>query len=151
VKAWVPLLALSLALSPLAVVHPLRVSGASMEPTLRDASPRWALRSWVAGAPQRGEVWLVAGPDGPSVKRVVGLPGDTLEQVGGELRLGGRRLEEPFVTSGEQGDGGPWVCGEGYLVAGDNRPRSRDGRAWGPLPRAAFRSRILGVGADPSR
>lgn len=144
-KPWLPLAALALALSPLAVVHPVRIQGHSMEPTLAPGSLRVALRAWAAGAPRRGQVWVVQGPDGPSVKRVVGLPGETLDQVRGDLRLGGKALEEPYVPVTEREDGGPWACGDGYLVMGDNRPTSRDGRAWGPLPRSAFRSRVLGL------
>ncbi len=63
-RGWVPLLALAIALSPLAVVHPVRVSGHSMEPTLKDGELRWALRAWASHAPRRGEIWVVAGPDG---------------------------------------------------------------------------------------
>lgn len=144
-KPWLPLTALALALTPLAVVHPVRVSGRSMEPTLHSGDLRLGLRAWAAGLPKRGEVWVVEGPDGPSVKRVVGLPGEVLDQVRGDLRLGGRPLDEPYLAATEREDGGPWTCGEGFLVAGDNRPQSRDGRAWGPLPRAAFRARILGL------
>lgn len=142
-RPWVPAVALALALSPLAVVHPVRISGRSMEPALRDGDLRVALRAWAAGAPRRGEVWVVEGPEGPSVKRVLGLPGETLDQARGDLRLNGRGLDEPYVALTEREDGGPWVCGAGYLVLGDNRPLSRDGRAWGALPRSAFRARLL--------
>lgn len=142
-KPWLPLAALLLALAPLAVVHPVRVSGHSMEPGLKDGSLRFALRAWATHAPRRSEIWVVEGPDGPSVKRVLGLPGETLDQVRGDLRLAGRFLEEPYLTGTEREDGGPWPCGEGYLVLGDNRLASRDGRAWGPLPRAAFRARLF--------
>lgn len=143
-KPWLPLAALALALSPLAVVHPVRIAGRSMEPTLQDGNLRFALRAWVSPEPRRGEIWIVESPEGPSVKRVLGLPGETLDQVRGDLRLAGRFLEEPYLGTTEREDGGPWRCGEGYLVVGDNRPASRDGRTWGPLPRSAFRSRILG-------
>ena len=144
-RTWLPLAALGLALSPLAVVHPVRISGRSMEPTLRSGDLRVGLGAWVAGPPRRGEVWMVDGPEGPSVKRVVGLPGETLDQVRGDLRVGGRTLDEPYLGVTEREDGGPWACGPGYLVAGDNRPQSRDGRAWGALPGSAFRSRVLGL------
>lgn len=149
-KPWIPVAALALALSPLSVIHPVRVRGRSMEPALRDGELRFALRAWIAGAPRRGQVWVVEGPEGASVKRVVGLPGERLDQVRGDLRLRGRPLEEPYVAFTERADGGPWACGEGFLVLGDNRPASRDGRAWGPLPRRAFQDRLLGVSA-PSR
>ena len=143
-KPWIPLLALGLALSPLAVLHPLRVQGRSMEPTLRNGRLCWVLRSWVAGEPRRGQVWLVEGPEGPSLKRVLALPGECLEMRDGDLFRQGARLEEPYVARIERGDAGPWEAGRGYLVLGDNRPLSRDSRAWGSLDESAFRGRVLG-------
>jgi signal peptidase I len=145
VKAWVPVLAVALALAPLAFVHPARVEGRSMEPALKDGRLVWVLRAWAAGTPERGQVWLVAAPEGPSIKRVVGLPGEVLAQVDGELWFPERRLEEPYASPHERGSGGPWRCGAGqYLLLGDNRPESRDGRAWGPLDRARLEGRVLG-------
>lgn len=143
-RPWVYPAAAALALLPLLFIHPLKVTGRSMEPTLAPGSLCFAVRAWCAGAPARGEVWLVEGPDGPAIKRVVGLPGERLEQRDGELFLEGRRLEEPFLLQFDQGHGGPWETGRGFLLLGDNRRESRDGRAWGPLPRTAFRSRLLG-------
>ena len=143
-KAWVYAAALALALLPLAVVHPVQVKGRSMEPAFRNGDRAWALRAWAAGAPRRGQVWLVEGPEGPVLKRVVGLPGERLEQRRGDLWLQDRLLDEPYVRTTERGDGGPWDTGAGYLVLGDNRPESRDGRAWGSVARKALRSRVLG-------
>lgn len=110
-RPWIPAAALLLALSPLAVVHPLRVQGRSMLPALAPGQVVWVLRAWAAGAPSPGEVWLVQGPDGPVVKRVAAPP-------------------EPDA---------------GLRVLGDNHTVSRDSRTWGPLPRTAFRGRVLGA------
>jgi signal peptidase I len=142
-KPWIPVVALALAALPLAFIHPLRVTGRSMEPTLRPGDVRFAVRAWCSGIPARGEVWLVQGPDGLAIKRVVALPGERLEQRQGELYLNGQRLQEPFLDRFDQGDAGPWDSGAGFLLVGDNRPESRDGRTWGALPRTAFRSRVL--------
>ncbi|HEX9009547.1 MAG TPA: signal peptidase I [Holophagaceae bacterium] len=147
-KPWIPLAALALALSPLAVVHPVRVTGHSMEPALRSGDLRWVLRAWACPAPKRGEIWVVAGPDGEAVKRVVGLPGETVVWDGPDLRVDGRSLDEPWVTHPERGGEGSRACGDGYLVLGDNRPESRDGRAWGALPASRLVGRLLG-GAAP--
>lgn len=143
-KVWIPLFAVALALSPLTVVHPVRVAGHSMEPLLRDRSVHIGLRAWCAGKPRAGEIWLIDGPDGPVVKRVIGLPGDRLEQRQGELVLNGARLSEPYLTQFDLGDMGLWEAGDGYLLVGDNRRESLDSRMWGPLPRAAFRARLVG-------
>ena len=142
-RPWIPLTALALALSPLTVVHPVRVSGRSMEPALADGDLRWSLRAWASHAPQRGEIWVVEGPQGPSVKRVLGLPGDTVVWSGPDVLINDQRLEEPWVIHPERGGQGRQACGEGYLVMGDNRPDSQDGRVWGPVGPGALRGRIL--------
>lgn len=142
-KPWIPLAALTLALSPLAVVHPVRVAGRSMEPDLQNGDLRWVLRAWASHAPRRGEVWVVAGPEGEAVKRVLGLPGETVAWAGPDLRVDGRTLDEPWVVHPERRGSGQRACGSGYLVLGDNRPESLDGRAWGPLPGRALQGRIL--------
>ena len=142
-RLWPYGLGLLIALSLLIWVHPVRVRGRSMEPGLRDGQFLWALRAWCAGAPARGQVWVVEGPEGPAIKRLVGLPGETVAERGGDLWIGGARLDEPYVARVDAG-GGPWPCGDGYLFLGDNRTQSRDGRAWGPLPRAALEGRVIG-------
>ncbi|HEX7552720.1 MAG TPA: signal peptidase I [Geothrix sp.] len=142
-RPWIPLAALALALSPLLVVHPVRVSGHSMEPALTEGDLRWALRGWASPAPQRGEIWIVAGPQGPAIKRVMGLPGDVVVWRGAELWINGQRQEEPWVVHPERNGLGQKACGDGYLVLGDNRPDSQDGRAWGTLPMQAMRERVL--------
>jgi len=143
-KLWIPAAALALSFLPLAFLHPVQVVGISMEPALESGSLHWALRSWCAGAPRRGEIWLFDGPDGPVVKRVIGLPGEHLEQLDGEMFLDGSRMQEPYLRQFDQGHAGPWDTGEGFLMLGDNRPASRDGRAWGPVPRSVLRGRFLG-------
>lgn len=143
-KLWIPLIALAVAVSPLAFVHPVRVLGHSMEPLLPNGSLRVALRSWCAGPPSRGQVWLLEGPEGPVIKRVLGLPGEDLEQRDGVLYLEGRRLQEPYLERYDQGDVS-LPTGSGYAVLGDNRQASQDSRTWGPLPLKAFRSRLLGL------
>jgi signal peptidase I len=142
-KPWIPIAALALALSPLLVVHPVRVSGRSMEPAMKDGDLRWALWGWASHTPRRGEVWVVEGPHGTSIKRVLGLPGETAEWQGPDLWIDGQRLEEPWVAHPERGGQGRTGCGKGFLVLGDNRPDSQDGRSWGPLPAKALRGRVL--------
>ncbi len=139
----VPLAALALALSPLAVVHPVRVEGHSMEPALRPNDLKWVLRAWASHAPRRGEVWIVEGPQGPTVKRVAGLPGEVVTWEGPDVQVNGMRLDEPWVLHPERSGSGTLTCGAGYLVLGDNRPQSQDGRAWGAVPVSAMTGRLL--------
>ena len=141
-KPWVPIAALALALSPLTVIHPVHVSGLSMEPALHDGERVWALWAWCAGRPERGELWLVRGPEGMSVKRAVGLPTEHIEAKAGEIFINGSRLNEPYVHRSDHLSGA-WACRGGYLMLGDNRPQSHDGRTWGPLPKTALKSRVV--------
>ncbi len=141
-KAWVPFAALTLALSPFLLLRPSPVRGESMALAFREGQLAWGLRAWAAGAPARGEVWVVEGPEGPTLKRVLGLPGEKVELKGPRLYVDGRWIEEPYVRWPEPQDQGPWSCGAGYLVLGDNRPKSVDGRAWGPLPASALIARV---------
>ncbi len=142
-RLWLYGLALLLALSPLAAIHPVKVEGRSMEPTFHDGQLVWALWPWCAGAPARGQVWIVEGPEGTAVKRIIGLPGERVSERGGDLWIGGARLSEPYVAQVDATDGGPWRCGDGYLFLGDNRPLSEDGRAWGPLERRMLKGRVV--------
>ena len=141
-KPWVPIAALALALSPLTVIHPVHISGRSMEPSLHDGELVWALWAWCSGTPERGELWLVKGPESMSVKRTVGLPTEQIKAKDGEIFINGSRLKEPYVHSSDHLDGS-WECGDGYLMLGDNRPQSHDGRAWGPLAKSALKSRVV--------
>ncbi|MBK8790585.1 MAG: signal peptidase I [Holophagaceae bacterium] len=142
-RPWIPLVAVLLAVSPLAIVHPVRVAGRSMEPALRGDDLRWVLRAWASHVPRRGEVWIVEGPHGSSAKRVIGLPGETVTWQGPDVWVNGQFLDEPWVVHPERSGAGSLTCGEGYLVLGDNRPESRDGRRWGALPSSALQGRIL--------
>jgi len=111
---------------------------------------------------QRGHVVVFKYPTEPSrdfIKRVIGLPGETVEIRGKKVHIDGKPLDEPYVhflhptvddqefglraeTRGD--DWGPQVVPEGMLlVLGDNRDNSRDSRYWGFLPRDQVKGRAL--------
>jgi len=135
--------ALALGVTPLAFLHPVRVSGTSMEPLLKDGSVHFALRSWCAGHPRAGQVWLASTPSGTIVKRLVAGPGTRVEIRDGEVWIDGRFVGEPYVARTERASGGPWDTGPGWFLLGDNRSESRDSRAWGPLAESALEARLL--------
>jgi signal peptidase I len=88
--------------------------------------------------PRRGEIIVLRGPDGSTrdfIKRIVAVAGDTLELRRGALFINGTAVDEPYIKEPDLGsDEGPFVIPPGhYYVLGDNRPVSRDSRAWGPI------------------
>jgi signal peptidase I len=95
--------------------------------------------------PQRGDVIVFQYPRNPSqdfVKRLIGLPGDTLAVRGTTVYINGEPLDEPYArwepTPFSLGDGyrfGPVPIPAGrYFMMGDNRNHSQDSREWGTLP-----------------
>ncbi len=89
-------------------------------------------------APRRGEIVVLRGPDGSTrdfIKRIVAGPGDTLEIQRGSLFINGKAVDEPYNSQLDLSTTtGPTVMRAGqYYVLGDNRPVSRDSRAWGPI------------------
>jgi signal peptidase I len=116
-----------------------QVRGYSMEPTLYDGQYLIVSKViyWVH-PPERGDVVVFRPPNGSSedyIKRVIGLPGETIEIRGGTVWINGVALEEPYITAAG-GDSGLRTLGdEQYFVLGDNRNNSSDSRSWGVLPR----------------
>jgi signal peptidase I len=117
------------------------------------------------GGPGRGDVVVLTAPDTGIVllKRVVGLPGDTVRVRGGKLEVNGRAIDvkehdgRAYETLGGaahaldlQDGGGPdfgpeTLPRERYLVLGDNRGNSRDGRYFGLVSGDAILGRVEGV------
>ncbi len=112
--------------------------GPSMEPNLyRGYRVMTEKISYLVHLPRRGDV-VVADRPGNEVsliKRVVALPGETVEVRGGHTFINGEQIEEPWVTN----FGGPSypptvVPPDHVFILGDNRSNSRDSRAIGPVP-----------------
>ena len=97
---------------------------------------------YIFRGPQRGDV-IVFHPPGengePSerdfIKRVIGLPGETVEVRDCTVFVDGKPLEEPYINQPTSGTYGPETVPAGmYFVMGDNRNNSSDSRAFGPVP-----------------
>jgi signal peptidase I len=130
------------------VAEPFYIPSASMEPTLHGCdgcTPDRVLvdkLSYRFRDPQRGEVVVFERPAGLTtpedrlIKRVVGLPGETVSGRDGSVWIGERRLDEPYVNPACNGttDFAPMTVPAGtVLVLGDNRCNSLDGRVFGPI------------------
>jgi signal peptidase I len=126
------------------------VQGRSMAPTLEDGQmcllKRWA---YFCNGPRRGDLVVLRDPGHAdyAVKRIVGLPGESVLLKDGVVFVNGRRLREPYLAWGTQTEaaGGRTsrvvLPAETFYVLGDNRPVSEDSRYYG----AIHRSRIIGL------
>jgi signal peptidase I len=121
------------------LVQNYKVEGFSMEPTLDDG--QYLLINKVGlhfHQPERGDIIVFEYPLDTSksfVKRVIGVPGDTIEVRDQQTIVDGKMLKEPYISSPENGFYPRTVVPPGeYFVLGDNRNNSSDSRAWGMLP-----------------
>jgi signal peptidase I len=156
------------------VVNPYRIPSSSMEPTLHCARPGddcEAARSdrvlanrlvYHLREPRRGDVvvfqtperaWQDCGAGGTFVKRLIGLPGETVTERNGVIFIDGRRLNEPYVPAARRDDkSGSWDVPPGhYFFMGDNRGKSCDSRVWGAVPRDSLIGTVFATYWPPSR
>jgi len=140
------------------VIQNFRIDGISMEPNLHngqflivnrfaycpglhlDISPlniHWE-KTWCIRQPKRGDVIVFEYPRDLSrdfIKRVIGLPGETVEVRGGKTYVNGQLVPEPFGPNPGSSTNGPITVGAAEVfVMGDNRNNSSDSRTWGSLP-----------------
>lgn len=146
---------LMIGLSIFAVVYlflmqPHQVSGDSMFPNLEDKDYVLTDKiSYRLGEPERGDIVVFHAPSAAQcpqgtgcdyIKRIIGVPGDTVEVKSGAYYLNGIELDEPFLGEGIETSTYSFTSNRAitlgtdeYFVSGDNRPRSSDSRAWGPI------------------
>ena len=122
------------------VAEPIYVASPSMEPTLRTGTMLVLDKvTLLTRAPQRGDVLSFRSPieDRDLLKRVVALPGETVEMREKLVFINGKQLDEPYVVhsrAGERLEGdtmAPQVVPKnGFFVLGDNRDESNDSSVW---------------------
>ncbi len=106
-------------------------------------------RAWLGQREvRRGDVVVFRFPEDPDtdyVKRVVGLPGETIELQRGRVLIDGRPLDEPYIAPEDVDPHANYAAtripGGHYFMMGDNRDMSADSRRWGFLPRSLIRGR----------
>ena len=157
------------------VVNPYRIPSSSMEPTLHCAEPADGCQSRFSDRvlanrfiyhlrdPQRGDVVVFetppqaktrCGAGGTFVKRLIGLPGETIRETDGRVYVNGKLLSEAYIRP-QRRDRNPTQTfhvpkGE-YFFMGDNRQQSCDSRSWGSVPRANLIGEVFAVYWPPNR
>lgn len=135
------------------LVQPFIVKGVSMEPNFEDGEYLIIDElTFHFREPERGEIVVFHPPSSDEkqfyIKRVIGLPGETVEVNDGKVTIynasnpNGFTLTEPYLDSYTTGRDKE-TLGEGeYYLMGDNRDASFDSRAFGPVPRTNFTGRV---------
>jgi signal peptidase I len=121
-----------------AVSARIRVDGESMVPTLTSGEYVIVSRlSYRIGTPQRGDIIVFHFPRDPKeeyIKRVIGLPGDEVQVMNGQVYINGQPLNESYLDV-KMNYTGTWRVPAGQLfVLGDNRNNSSDSHDWGTVP-----------------
>jgi len=146
--SWVRDLAFSVLLAVILIVfiyQPVKVEGTSMMPALTDQERIFINKftyRFGSGNIERGDLivfWFPLDRTKSYIKRVVGLPGDTVMIDHGRVYVNGAALDEPYVPReyrDQQSKSAEAVPPDNYFVLGDHRGSSNDSRAWGTVPRS---------------
>ena len=157
------------------VVNPYRIPSSSMEPTLHCARPAPGCEARFSDRvlanrfifrfedPKRGQIIVFntpplakirCGAGGTFVKRLIGLPGDTVSEKHGFVYINGKLLKEPYIQPSRRDDepARTWHVPPGnYFFMGDNRSQSCDSRVWGSVPRKNLIGEVFFVYWPPNR
>ena len=139
------------------IVQNFLVEGPSMSPSLADSEFLLVNKlSYLTDDPQRGDVIVFRSPRSPDedlVKRVVGLPNETVEIRNGQVLVNGHLVDEASYFRGSIGRDTPAqrIPEDSYFVLGDNRLQSRDSRDIGSVPRASIVGQVWLVYWPPGK
>lgn len=134
---------------------PQEINGQSMFPTFYDKELLITNKIvYKLKEPKRGEVVIFKSPmnkDIDYIKRVIGLPGETILLKNNSFYINGQKLLEPYIGPGVITSAGsflkegiPFTIPDGsFFVCGDNRPHSSDSREFGPIPISDFIGQAL--------
>jgi len=161
--AWFRDLMLSVLIAVLVILllyRPVKVEGTSMMPSLYDQERLFINQfsyKFGLGDIKRGDTVVFLFPGGPTtsyIKRVIGLPGDTVAVDDGYVIVNGKKLVENYVPSEYRDDRSyplHVVPKNEYFVLGDHRVSSNDSRAWGFVPRNYIYGKAVFVFWPPER
>ncbi|MBI5653012.1 MAG: signal peptidase I [Chloroflexi bacterium] len=126
-------------------VQNFRIEGYSMEPNFHDGQFILVNKiEYMVKSPQRGDVVVLIPPTSANrdfIKRIIALPGDTVQIIDGRVSVNGALLDEPYpLNPGSYSFGPTTIAPDEYFVLGDNRNNSSDSHAWGSV----VKSKIVG-------
>ena len=134
------------------IAQPFIVNGSSMVPTFEDGDYLIVDEiSYRFNNPERGDVVVFRYPNDPIkffIKRIIGLPGETLKIVGSKVSIRHNKTEdeelyESYVVYPAQNNIEITLNDDEFFVMGDNRAQSSDSRSWGPMPKKFLVGRAL--------
>lgn len=139
IASWIGIILVAVAFALLVnrvLIVNAQVTSGSMKNTIQVGDRVIGLRvtTWFS-EPKEGDIVFFLNPDNESeiyVKRVIGVPGDTIDIRGGTVYRNGVALEEPYLAElPKDRDFGPYEVPEGqFFMLGDNRNDSLDSRYW---------------------
>jgi len=129
------------------ILQPFIVEGSSMEPSFHNQEIMLVDKiSYRFRQPQRGDVIIFKAPKNPGddyIKRVIAVPGETIQIAKGKVFINGMLLDENYLSPGQTTDNGTSAVlfsktlgTNEYFMLGDNRGNSSDSRMWGIMPKA---------------
>jgi len=150
--SWILTLAIAIILALLIrtyICEPVMVKQTSMYPTLNDSDKVLASKiSYIIGEPEFQDIAVVKiDENNDYVKRVIGMPGDTIEIKNSKVYINGQQIEEPYISDDLLYEDFPLttIPDGKYFVIGDNRPNSEDSRSnnIGFISRDQFKAKIV--------
>lgn len=128
------------------LAQPHRVKGDSMLPNFRDGELLLTDKiSYRLYKPERGDVVVFRAPTPRKVdfiKRIIGVPGETIRIENGTVFIDDQELAEPYETAKTGGRTTVTLDRDQYFVLGDNRGSSSDSRSFGPIERKKIKGRV---------
>ena len=150
ILSWILTFAVAIALALVIrtfIFEPVRVDGHSMDYTLADNEYMIVTKyDYLLGEPERFDVIICHYPERGRtnfVKRLVGLPGDTVSMLNGTLYVNGEAIDEPYITNKANYNMQAYTLKDDeYFVLGDNRSSSNDSHIIGPISREQIKGHV---------
>jgi len=132
--------------------HTYKAFGPDMEPTIHDGQ-FLTTQDYGKSNPQRPDIVIFHPPSDPSsvqFKRIIGLPGESVELTETAVLINGKPLAEPYLAPQHTGNGASGITKltlkqDQYYVLGDNRQDSLDSRDFGAVSRSMIMAKVVAI------